>query len=117
MKVAAPSDSRTAYLAVIHSMIWPFEPDAVYEAPETSGVYALWRYGEVIFYGHASRGESTIRSCLAEHLAGLRGPKTRTATHCSWETSATPEAREMELLFRFRASFKRLPSGNMAGTN
>lgn len=112
MKLGAPSNSREAYSPVIHAVIWPFEPDAVYDAPEIAGVYALWRYGEVIFYGHASGGESTIRSCLAEHLAGLRGGRTRTATHCSWETSANPEAREKELLFMFRATYHRLPSCN-----
>ena len=112
MKLGAPSESRTAFPAVIHAMIWPFEQDAVYDAPETAGVYALWRYGEVIFYGHASGGESTIRSCLAEHLAGLRGAPTRRATHCSWETSANPEGRERELLSRFWATFNRLPSCN-----
>ena len=77
------------------------------EAPDTPGVYALWDDDGVIFYGSAFGGTITIRSRLAEHLAGaLR------ATHCSWEISINPQARERRLLDEHRAQHGRAPRGN-----
>lgn len=96
----------------IHAKLWPFDHDTVYDVPNTPGVYALWRYGELVFYGHASGPESSIRMGLAEHLAGLHDRRTRTASHCSWETSADPESRSRQLLAQFWDTYNRLPAWN-----
>lgn len=99
--------------AAIHAKLWPFDHETVYDAPEMRGVYALWRYGEVILYGLAHGGDATIRACLAEHLAGLRGEATRNASHCSWEIGTNPAARQRQLLADFWATFDRLPTSNV----
>lgn len=101
-----------AATAAVHSSLWDFDYPTVYDAPPTSGVYALWRYGQVIFYGCASGGDSTIRWCIAEHLVGLRGEATRRASHWSCEICANPEARHMELLSTYWANFGRVPACN-----
>ncbi len=115
MKLHERSTPAPLY-AAIHAKFWPFDHETVYDAPDTPGVYALWRYGEVILYGLADGGDSTIRACLAEHLAGLRGEATRSASHCSWEVSSNPAARERQLLSDFWATFDRLPSCNQEAT-
>jgi len=83
----------------------------VAEAPDAPGVYALWDDGGVVFYGSAFGGTFTIRSCLAEHLAGARAG-TAGATHCSWEISIDPGARERRLLDEYRAEHGGAPRGN-----
>jgi hypothetical protein len=88
-----------------------FTRASVAEAPDVPGVYALWENVDVIFYGSAFGGTITIRSGLAEHLAGTRGTTAR-ATHCSWEVSISPAARERELIEEYRAQHGRLPRGN-----
>lgn len=80
-------------------------------APDAPGVYALWRNGEVIYYGRAG-GDATIKSCLIEHISGARGAATRGATHYSWEITRASAAREVELLSEFWSSFRRFPVGN-----
>jgi hypothetical protein len=79
------------------------------EAPDMPGVYALWDGEDVVFYGSAFGGTITIRSRLAEHLAGARAIG---ATHCSWEISVNPRARERRLLDEYRAQHGRAPRGN-----
>ncbi len=83
------------------------------DAPDTPGVYALWDDEGVVFLGSAFGGTITIRSCLAEHLAGTRGAALR-ATHCNWEISINPEARERRLLEEHRERHGRAPRGNEA---
>lgn len=106
-----PPSDRAPY-PVIHARLWPFDEETVYDAPEAAGVYALWRYGVVIFYGHAQGGQSSIRTALAEHFTGLRGHQTRAASHCSWEIHAYPAKRLNELLSGFWATYHSLPSCN-----
>lgn len=77
-------------------------------APEDAGVYTLWEYDEIVYYGRAD-GSSTIRSRLAEHLrAGLR------ATHYAWELCRDPATREAELLREHERAHGRLPRLNAA---
>lgn len=80
-------------------------------APETRGLYALWKEEELVYLGLAASG-ATIRSLLLEHLAGTRFPSAAGATHYSWELSLQPAARELELLREFRRQFGRLPRCN-----
>lgn len=112
MKPHPEGSWHVAPVAHIHAKLWPFDDDTVYDAPESEGVYALWRYGQVIFYGEARGAESTIRIALAEHLAGLRGAQTRSASHCSWEVSVNPESRLRQLLSDFWGTYHRMPSCN-----
>jgi hypothetical protein len=77
-------------------------------APAEPGVYALWNGDEVIYYGRAYHG-ATIRSRLLEHYeSGIK------ATHYSWEISAEPAAREIELLREYQDAYGRLPRMNAA---
>jgi len=69
------------------------------EAPDAPGVYALYKDDAVVLYGSAFGGTITIRSCLIERLAGIG----REATHCAWEISLNPAARERDLLEELRA--------------
>ena len=78
------------------------------EAPDAPGVYALLEVEEVVFYGSAYGGTITIRSCLLERLADIGGG----ATHCAWEISLNPAARERALLDEHRAWHGCLPRHN-----
>ena len=89
----------------------PFTRAILAEAPDAPGVYALWDDGDVVFYGSAFGGTFTIRSCLAEHLGGVRAIAVR-ATHCSWEISLSPGARERQLLDEYSAQHGGAPRGN-----
>jgi hypothetical protein len=77
-------------------------------APNESGVYALWKGDEVIYYGCAT-GEMTIRSCLLQHYQ-LKVD----ATHYSWEMCRDPAQREAELLREHEEIFGRAPRLNSA---
>jgi hypothetical protein len=111
LKPRSEGDSLVPAFPHIHAKLWPFDECTIYDAPESAGVYALWRYGHVIFYGEAS-GPDTLRIALAEHLAGLRDPRTQTASHCSWELSVNPESRLRQLLSDFWGTYHRMPSCN-----
>ena len=65
-------------------------------APNESGVYALWKNGEVVYYGRASGGQ-TIRARLLQHYS-----TNVDATHYSWEMCRDPAQREAELLQEHR---------------
>ena len=108
----ASSNPTSSFHGSLHTRLWAFDEESVYDAPEVAGVYALWRYGRVIYYGCATGGESTIRSCLAEHFVGLRGAATRNASHCSWELSARPGRRHLELLQSHWAVYSAWPACN-----
>jgi hypothetical protein len=84
------------------------------EAPDAPGVYALLEGETVVFYGSAFGGTITLRSCLAEHFFGLRPLGKHTATHCCWEISLDPVARERELLEEHRMQHGRPPRLNQA---
>jgi hypothetical protein len=75
-------------------------------APNESGVYALWKNDELIYYGRAS-GETTIRSCLLQHYQ-LKVD----ATHYSWEMCRDPSQREAELLREHEELFGQSPRLN-----
>jgi hypothetical protein len=75
-------------------------------APNETGVYALWRGEEVVYYGRASGG-STIRSCLLQHYQVKAD-----ATHYSWEMCRDPAQREAELLREHAELFGQTPRLN-----
>jgi hypothetical protein len=70
-------------------------------APPTGGIYALYRDGEVIYYGHALGAQKTIQSRLKDHIAGRDSPCTRGAMTFSWEACPDPAARETALVTAF----------------
>jgi len=84
----------------------------VAEAPDAPGVYALFESEAVVLYGSAFGGTITIRSCLGEHLSGSRALPKHSATHCAWEISLNPAARERQLLDEHRALHGCLPRCN-----
>src|SRR5688500_15762911 len=75
-------------------------------APNETGVYALWKGEEVVYYGRAS-GETTIRSCLLQHYQVKVD-----ATHYSWEMCRDPAQREAELLREHEETFGHAPRLN-----
>jgi hypothetical protein len=84
-------------------------------APATAGIYALYRDGEVIYYGHALGGETTIQSRLKNHIAGRDTPGTRNAMTFTWESCPDPGAREAALLAEFQQAHSSLPRCNVPG--
>ena len=74
---------------------WPFNASMVMDAPDYSGVYALWRDGELLQLGEAEGGRDTIRARLLSHLHSQSGER---PTHYSWEISRDPARRREQLL-------------------
>lgn len=93
---------------MISSPRYSFKPLTISSAPSHQGVFWLWAGDELIFIGRAT-GQTTIKSCLADHCAGDRGSCTQKATHYGWEISRFAASREAELLEGFLAEHKRLP--------
>ena len=77
-------------------------------APDDPGIYALWDDEELVYYGRADGGGSTIRSRLLD----LYYADPKRATHYSWEICKDPVAREAELLGEHERAFGRLPRLN-----
>jgi hypothetical protein len=80
----------------------PFTKENVDNSPAVAGVYALFKEGELIYYGRAQGGTVTIRSRLQRHLAGTEGPCTKAATHYRREPCANPKAREIALIEEYK---------------
>ena len=89
----------------------PFTAPLVAAAPDTSGVFALWQDGAIVYYGRASSGAATIRSALDGHLKG-RSFNAEKPTRCSWEVVDDPELRHAQLLLEFENAHQRMPRWN-----
>ena len=89
----------------------PFTAPLVAAAPDTSGVFALWQDGAVVYYGKASSGAATIRSALEAHLRGRSFGAGR-PTRCSWEIADDPEPRYARLMAEFEIAHQRMPRWN-----
>jgi hypothetical protein len=83
-------------------------------APATAGIYALYRDGDVIYYGHAVGGQATIQSRLKDHIAGRDIPGTRAAMAFTWESCPEPAARSAALLAAFEELHRTVPRWNAA---
>lgn len=92
--------------------LYPFTQKNVDNSPNTSGNYALYRDGTLIYYGMASGRFSTIRVRLQRHKRGDEGACTRRATHYRREIRQDAEARERQLLREYYAIYGRLPECN-----
>jgi len=84
-------------------------------APDTTGVYALWQNGGVIYLGKASAGAATIRKALGEQFEGRKWndtPAVMRITRVSWEVVEDADKRHSELLHEFEAAHRCLPLWN-----
>jgi hypothetical protein len=89
----------------------PFTPSLIEAAPDTTGVFALWQNGGVIYLGKASAGSATIRNALSGQFQARQwsGP---TALRCSWEVADDPDRRHSELLHEFETAHHCVPLWN-----
>jgi hypothetical protein len=89
----------------------PLTESLIQAAPDTTGVYALWQDGGVIYLGKASAGAATIRKALSGQFAARRlsGPA---SLRCSWEVAEDADRRHSELLHEFEAAHRCLPLWN-----
>jgi excinuclease UvrABC nuclease subunit len=85
------------------------------DVPDMPGVYALWQDEDLIYVGNAFGGTLSLRTCLAEHVFGVRSMATYMSTECAWEVSIAPAQREKDLLEEYRAQHGRVPRCNESG--
>ena len=91
---------------------YPFTQKNVDNAPDKSGVYALYDQNEVIYIGRA-RGEGvTIRSRLKDHKSGKEGTCTKGASHYKRQATVFPLTRETALLVEYKKVHGKLPRCN-----
>ena len=95
----------------IASPRYAFNAVMVSGAPPDPGVIAVWDGDELIYYGRALGGDTTIKSRLEYHLAGATSCTAR-ATHYGWEITSNPRGREAELLREYERKHARLPRCN-----
>jgi len=87
----------------------PFTKSLISRAPDTSGVFALWQSGGIVYYGSAA----TIRKALDEqhHARSISAPRI-TITGCSWEVVPDPNARLRELMKEYERAHRCMPLWN-----
>ena len=88
---------------------WLIIATLVSMAPDTPGVFELWKDEELVFVG--ATHNSTLRSALVRELL----ESDLDATHFSWEITYHPAARERELLAEFERVHHRSPRFNSRG--
>ena len=89
----------------------PFTEALIEAAPNTTGVFALWQNGGVIYLGKASAGAATIRNALLGQLQA-RQLSEASFIRCSWEVADDADRRHRELLHDFEAAHHCLPLWN-----
>jgi hypothetical protein len=89
----------------------PFTESLIEAAPDTTGVFALWQNGGVIYLGKASAGSATIRKALSEQF-NARKWSGLTAARCGWEVADDPDRRHSELLREFETAHHCVPLWN-----
>ena len=87
----------------------PFTKSLISQAPDASGVFALWQSGGIVYYGSAA----TIRSALDGQFSArsLSAPRI-TITGCSWEVVPDPNARLKELMKEYELAHRCMPLWN-----
>ena len=95
---------------MIDTKIYPFTYiDIENVAPERPGVYALFQGQDLTYYGHS---DSSIKSRLISHKAGLEGSCTHNATHFQCELAPSPLDRARKLLNEYENEYGHLPRCN-----
>lgn len=89
----------------------PFTESLIAAAPDTTGVFALWQNGGVIYLGKACGGSATIRKALAEQYKA-RQWSSNGRMRCSWEIADDPDRRHSELLREFETAHHCVPLWN-----
>jgi hypothetical protein len=89
----------------------PFTSSLISRAPETSGVFALWQSGGIVYYGTASSGSATIRQALDGQFRA-RSLSERRVSGCSWEVAPDPQARLRELMREYELAHRCMPLWN-----
>ena len=89
----------------------PFTEPLIESAPDTTGVFALWQDGGVIYIGKASAGGATIRQALSAQFHA-RKLSQLTAARCSWEVADDADRRHSELLREFESAHRCAPLWN-----
>lgn len=90
----------------------PFTASLIEAAPNTTGVFALWQDGGVIYLGKASVGDATIRNALSAQLQARLFNQTSSGVRVSWEIADDADRRHRELLHEFEAAHRCLPLWN-----
>jgi hypothetical protein len=89
----------------------PFTEPLIEAAPDTTGVFALWQNGGVIYLGKASAGAATIRKALSAQFQGRRW-NDLAGTRCSWEIAEDADKRYRELMHEFEVAHHCVPLWN-----
>jgi hypothetical protein len=91
----------------------PFTAPLIEAAPDTTGVFALWQDGGVIYLGKASVGSATIRAALSAQLEARQSNHITCKTlRVSWEVAENADRRHDELLQEFETAHHCLPLWN-----
>ncbi|HKU47374.1 MAG TPA: hypothetical protein VJQ58_10855 [Burkholderiales bacterium] len=97
----------------IKSQSLPFTAPLIEAAPDTTGVFALWQNGGVIYLGKASANGATIRKALGAQMEARQSNHITCKTlRVSWEVAENPDRRHDELLQEFEAAHHCLPLWN-----
>ena len=90
----------------------PFTEPLIKAAPDTTGVFALWQNGGMIYLGKASAGAATIRDALSAQLFARKCNNSLSAMRVSWEVADDADQRHSELLREFEAAHHCIPLWN-----
>lgn len=96
----------------IQGDLFDFTDDNLDKAPDSGGVYALYRGSTLIYIGRSKGETTTIRSRLKDHKAGREGPCTQSADGYRREPCTNPVTRERELLQEYQNAYSKLPRCN-----
>lgn len=89
---------------------YPFLRAFVEQAPEQSGVYALFdAQGDAIYIGCALAREGGIRRALLGNLKARPRACAAVPANYTWEMAFTPGAREAQLISSFVGQHARMP--------
>jgi hypothetical protein len=89
-----------------------FEDQHVQEVPEKSGIFCLWDHTHLVYVGRTAP-RTNLRAEL-EHALTMAMAEDLTATHFTFEVTATPKTRAAEELRDYYERWGSLPRYNEA---
>lgn len=93
---------------------FPLTGKSMCYAPESPGIYGLFRDAELIYVGATGvQPERTIRTCLLAHLNGAKSRCTADATQYAWSITLSSAHQAAKILEQFKAEHHRLPQCNV----